>query len=105
MISTVAPVTGIPPALTIGSFGLNVVSGTVIVPVSVRSTNTTWVGALALSTACTTIRGVVLGTVTVPRSQAAAAAVAPSTSARPARRSKANRDTGRRQKGELRDRL
>ncbi len=46
LISTRAPEIGIPPALTIGSFGLNAGAGTLCVPVNVRSTNTTWLVAL-----------------------------------------------------------
>src|SRR5881394_3037440 len=104
MISTLAPVTGIPPSLTIGSFALNVVSCTGIAPVSVRSTRMTCDGRLALRTECTTMLGCVRGTVIVPISHDASVRV-PATISRAAARLKANRDTGRGENGELGDRL
>src|SRR5215831_19729913 len=100
MISTSALRIGTPPAVSIGSFGLNVWWFPALSdPLNVCSRKTICSVALGLSTACTTTFGVDRGTATVPSSHADAATSASSAAL------KANRDTGRRQEWELRDRL
>jgi hypothetical protein len=72
-ISTLAPLTGIPPSLAIGSFALNAESWTGIAPVNVRSRRITCVAAFAFSTAWTTILGWLFGIAIFPMSHDASA--------------------------------
>jgi hypothetical protein len=69
MSSATAPVTGTPPSLAIGSFGLKFVFLMSTAPVSDRSSRTTWSGELVLSTPWTTRNDCVLGTLTSPMVQ------------------------------------
>src|SRR5215475_10290571 len=87
-----------PPALRMGSWPSYFVSGMFTEPVSVRSTNTICSPKSALSTECTTIVGVVFGTLTVPISHAVSAAVADRNAARH-HPLELNRDIGRRENG------
>src|SRR5262245_14160394 len=105
MISTVAPDTGIPPSLTMGSAALNVVSCTGMAPESVRSTRTTCATKPELSTECTTMLGTVFETVIVPISHDASTAAPATTATAPMTRLEANGDTGGGEKGEWGDRF
>src|ERR1041384_3894609 len=133
MISTTALLIGMPPDDAIGLPGSKLESRTVTMPVSVRSSNNSCVPLAGLSTACTTTVGVVFGIVISLNAHDAtttsdATAVIPSAveGSPKGRRSlsllgargsldslrslgmtvlELNRDTGRREEGELADRL